>query len=54
MRFCGVYYIKTMQTYCVSCKKNIAKKIKISEKLNEIDWCFYQKFRKSREKFKVR
>ena len=23
----GIYYLKTMETYCVSCKKNTANKI---------------------------
>ena len=24
--FCGIYYIKTMETYCLSCKRFIANK----------------------------
>ena len=34
--------IKAMETYCVSCKKYTANKIQLSEKLNKVDWCFYQ------------
>ena len=31
-----------METYCVSCKKNILQtKIQVSEKLNKIDECSY-------------
>ena len=34
--FCGIYYIKTMETYCVV--KNILQaKIQMLEKLNKID-----------------
>ena len=29
-------YIKTMETYCVSCKKNTGKKL-VSEELNKLD-----------------
>ena len=40
--FCQTYYIKTMETYCVSCKKNSGNEKWISRKLNTIVWCFYQ------------
>ena len=34
----GTYYIKTMEAYCVICKKNILlAKIQVSKKLNKID-----------------
>ena len=35
-----------METYCVSCKKNtVGIANQVLEKLNKIDWCFYQKLR---------
>ena len=34
---CVEYYIKTMETYCVSCKEKKRPKVQVLEKLNEID-----------------
>ena len=36
LKCCGICYIKTMETYCVSCKKNTRKKL-VSEELNKLD-----------------
>ena len=33
----SVWYIKIMETYCVSCKKILRTKIQALEKLNKID-----------------
>ena len=35
--FCGIHYTKTMETYCVSCKKIMQTKIQVLEKLRKID-----------------
>ena len=40
--FCAIYYIKTMETYCVSCKNTLLPKIQVSVKLSKIDQCIYQ------------
>ena len=37
-----IYYIKTIETFCVTCKKNTANKNSIARKLNKKYWCFYQ------------
>ena len=37
-----MYYIKTIETFCVTCKKNTANKNSIARKLNKKYWCFYQ------------
>ena len=34
--------MKTMETYCVSCRKYTGTKIQMLEKLNKIDYCSYQ------------
>ena len=36
----GIYWIKTMETYCVTCKKNIS--YKVIEKLKKINQYLYQ------------
>ena len=33
--FCGIYYIKTMGTYCVSCKKSTSKESSSVRKTKE-------------------
>ena len=34
---CGIYYIKTMEIYCVSCKKDTANKNSIVRETKQID-----------------
>ena len=36
-----MYYIKAMETYCVSCTKMLQSKIPVLEKLNKIDYGLY-------------
>ena len=41
-KFCRIYFINTMKTYFVSCKKNSANENSSIRKTNKIDYCFYQ------------
>ena len=42
--FNGIYYIKTMEIYCVSCKKHTANWIQVSEKLTKVNNAFIKFF----------
>ena len=39
---CVTYYIKTMETYCISCKKNTANENSSARKLSKTDQYFCQ------------
>ena len=36
-KYCGIYCVKIIETYCVSCKKNPANKKSSVRKLNKTD-----------------